>query len=117
MQSLNTGHPYANTGRDLVDALAGQGFRHDFQLGQARQRTGRWILEVYPHPAMVRLFRLERIIKYKKGTVAQKRGVLRVPRVALLAVGRGAQPAVRDARRGLYRGAAASRSIAPINQG
>ena len=29
--------------------------------------------EVYPHPAMVRLFRLERIIKYKKGRVAERR--------------------------------------------
>ena len=29
--------------------------------------------EVYPHPAMVRLFRLPRIIKYKKGPVAARR--------------------------------------------
>lgn len=29
--------------------------------------------EVYPHPAMVRLFRLPRIIKYKKGPVADRR--------------------------------------------
>jgi predicted RNase H-like nuclease len=29
--------------------------------------------EVYPHPAMVRLFGLDRIIKYKKGPVAAKR--------------------------------------------
>ena len=29
--------------------------------------------EVYPHPAMVRLFRLPRIIKYKKGRVGAKR--------------------------------------------
>lgn len=29
--------------------------------------------EVYPHPAMVRMFGLERIIKYKKGPVAAKR--------------------------------------------
>jgi len=31
------------------------------------------VAEVYPHPAMVRLFRLDRIIKYKKGRVAEKR--------------------------------------------
>jgi predicted RNase H-like nuclease len=30
--------------------------------------------EVYPHPAMVRLFRLDQIIKYKKGLVRKKRG-------------------------------------------
>ena len=29
--------------------------------------------EVYPHPAMVRLFGLPRIIKYKKGGVAERR--------------------------------------------
>jgi predicted RNase H-like nuclease len=35
------------------------------------------MLEVYPHPAMVRLFNLEQIIKYKKGQVARKRSGLR----------------------------------------
>jgi predicted RNase H-like nuclease len=34
---------------------------------------GRVAAEVYPHPAMVRLFGLERIIKYKKGPVAARR--------------------------------------------
>ncbi len=29
--------------------------------------------EVYPHPAMVRMFGLPRIIKYKKGSVAERR--------------------------------------------
>ena len=33
----------------------------------------RLVAEVYPHPAMVRLFRLDRIIKYKKGTVAHRK--------------------------------------------
>ena len=33
--------------------------------------------EVYPHPAMVRLFRLERIVKYKRGRVQEKRGEFR----------------------------------------
>jgi len=31
------------------------------------------VAEVYPHPAMVRLFRLPRIVKYKKGRVREKR--------------------------------------------
>lgn len=31
------------------------------------------VAEVYPHPAMVRMFRLDRIVKYKKGRVAEKR--------------------------------------------
>jgi predicted RNase H-like nuclease len=29
--------------------------------------------EVYPHPAMVRLFEIPRIVKYKRGTVAERR--------------------------------------------
>jgi predicted RNase H-like nuclease len=44
--------------------------------------------EVYPHPAMVRLFRLSRIIKYKKGpVVARRREFRRLQRLlrALLA--------------------------------
>ena len=35
--------------------------------------SGRLMFEMYPHPAMVELFALERTIKYKKGHVAQKR--------------------------------------------
>jgi len=31
------------------------------------------VAEVYPHPAMVRMFKLPRIVKYKKGTVLQRR--------------------------------------------
>ena len=38
-----------------------------------RQRPGRWIIEVYPHPAHVVLFDRSRIIKYKKGRVAARR--------------------------------------------
>jgi len=64
-------------GMQLVAALVPLGFRHDFDIATARQRTGRWLFEVYPHPAMVTLFGLKRIIKYKKGPVAQKRRGLR----------------------------------------
>jgi predicted RNase H-like nuclease len=39
-----------------------------------RDRHGKKLAaEVYPHPAMVRLFRIPRIIKYKKGPVAARR--------------------------------------------
>lgn len=35
---------------------------------------GKWtVAEVYPHPAMVRLFKLPRIIKYKKGRVVDRK--------------------------------------------
>jgi len=35
-------------------------------------RIGKWLIEVYPHPAQVVFFSLSRIVKYKKGTVAEK---------------------------------------------
>ena len=38
-----------------------------------RGPASRLAAEVYPHPAMVRLFQLPRIIKYKKGPVAARR--------------------------------------------
>jgi predicted RNase H-like nuclease len=49
-------------------------------LEKAGMKTG-WLVginkktvaEVYPHPAMVRMFKLPRIVKYKKGNVANRR--------------------------------------------
>jgi predicted RNase H-like nuclease len=38
------------------------------------------IFEVYPHPAMIRGFGLDRIIRYKKGRVAEKRAGLAILR-------------------------------------
>ncbi len=73
----NLGRPYATTGMRLAGELAQLGIRHDFSLENARQRSGKWMFEVYPHPATVRLFNLDRIIKYKKGSPAQKRLGLR----------------------------------------
>jgi predicted RNase H-like nuclease len=71
--TTNQGRLYWDTGPNLVQALKRQGFVHDFDLVGAKERPGRWLLEVYPHPAMVRLFGLPHIIKYKKGLVAEKR--------------------------------------------
>jgi predicted RNase H-like nuclease len=51
-------------GEQLVDALAALGIRHD----RASVETGiaaRQVIEVYPHPAMVALFGLDRTLKYK----------------------------------------------------
>ena len=66
-------HP---AGVRLVEALAAVDIRHDFEIETARQRPGRWMFEVYPHPAMVVLFGLDERIRYKKGSVAQKRSGL-----------------------------------------
>ena len=47
--------------------------RRGFQVGwQVREGT-KAVAEVYPHPAMVRMFGIPRIVKYKKGTVRERR--------------------------------------------
>jgi predicted RNase H-like nuclease len=74
--STNLGRPYAQTGGVFVAALQDRGFEHDFDLETAKRRAGRWIFEVYPHPAMIRLFGLRQIIRYKKGSVALRRSGL-----------------------------------------
>ncbi len=47
--------------------------KEDFAVGWKIDVAKKLIAEVYPHPAMVRLFGLERIIKYKRGRVDEKR--------------------------------------------
>jgi len=41
--------------------------------GWELERHSKIAAEVYPHPAMVRLFKLKRIVKYKKGRVMHRR--------------------------------------------
>jgi predicted RNase H-like nuclease len=53
----------------IANLLRSTGYLVDFDLN----RAARIATEVYPHPAMIRLFEIERIIKYKKGLVATKR--------------------------------------------
>ena len=36
------------------------------------QKPGRYQIEVFPHPAIVKLFSLERILKYKKGRIGDR---------------------------------------------
>jgi predicted RNase H-like nuclease len=78
--TTNLGRPHAQVGMNLVAALEAHGFVHDFDIERARQRPGRWLVEIYPHTAMIRLFDLPRIIRYKKGTVAEKKAGLAVLR-------------------------------------
>ncbi len=55
------------------------GFQTDYELQAPRQTTEptggplRRQIEVFPHPAMVVLFRLPRILKYKKGPVSLRK--------------------------------------------
>ena len=61
----------------LVGLLAARGVRQLDEVTLPPQAGGSWAFETYPHPAMVELFGLDRIIKYKKGRVWQKREGLR----------------------------------------
>lgn len=58
----------------LAHALEAEGFVHAPAPGS--NVASRVLLEVFPHAALVALFDLETIIKYKKGSVAQKRAGL-----------------------------------------
>jgi predicted RNase H-like nuclease len=59
--------------RVLARLAADLGFAPGWSLPPIENQRPRLAAEVYPHPAMVRLFRLPRIIKYKKGPVAARR--------------------------------------------
>lgn len=50
-------------GEELVARLGELGFRHSPDV--PRQAEGRQVVEVYPHPALVELFGLETVLKYK----------------------------------------------------
>ena len=40
------------------------------------QKPGRYQIEVFPHPATINLFELDKILKYKKGRIADRRSEL-----------------------------------------
>ncbi len=54
----------------LSAALARAGFAHGGDM--PARASGRFQIEVHPHAAVVQLFGLDRIIKYKKGTVRER---------------------------------------------
>lgn len=57
----------------LAAGLVANGYLHAPTANSASHRV---ILEVYPHAGLVALFDLPKSLKYKKGTVAQKRAGL-----------------------------------------
>ncbi|MFN0067455.1 MAG: DUF429 domain-containing protein, partial [Limisphaerales bacterium] len=65
-----------------------------FRVGWEPGRSGRLVAEVYPHPAMVRLFGLDRIVKYKKGPVVERRREFRRLQILLRACLAGQFPEV-----------------------
>ena len=67
----NRSRPFAQKllqfGRDLEE----KGFVHAPEIDA--KKAGRYQIEVFPHPAMVQLFNLSRILKYKKGRIAERK--------------------------------------------
>lgn len=67
----NLGRPFAQRTVEFGLSLEARGFAHAPVI--APKKLGRFQIEVYPHPAIVHLFGLNRILKYKKGTLAERR--------------------------------------------
>lgn len=78
----NLGLPFAKQTVGFGLRLGDRGFVHAPQI-QPRQPQ-RFQIEMFPHPATVRLFRLPRILKYKKGRVAERRVALQQFRQCIL---------------------------------
>jgi predicted RNase H-like nuclease len=67
----NLGRPFAAQTVAFGQSLTARGFVHAPVIQP--QQPGRYQIEVFPHPAIVNLFGLEQIIKYKKGRLAERR--------------------------------------------
>lgn len=74
--------PFAPSLLAFSQALTMRGFLHAPDLQP--QQPGRYQIEVFPHPAMVHLFQLPRILKYKKGRLARRRDELQRLRSLIL---------------------------------
>jgi len=70
----NLRRPFAPRTVGFGQSLEKRGFCHATAI--APQQPGRYQIESFPHAAMVQLFQLDRILKYKKGTLAQRRSEL-----------------------------------------
>jgi predicted RNase H-like nuclease len=66
----NLSLPFAQRTVEFGLALEAKGFTHAPEIQP--QMPGRYQIEVFPHPAIVHLFGLQRILKYKKGKLAER---------------------------------------------
>ncbi|NET57017.1 MAG: DUF429 domain-containing protein [Symploca sp. SIO2E6] len=66
----NRQRPFAQRTVKFGLSLEQRGFNHAPTI--TPQQPSRYQIEVFPHPAMVHLFGLNRILKYKKGKLAQR---------------------------------------------
>ncbi|WP_017317612.1 DUF429 domain-containing protein [Mastigocladopsis repens] len=67
----NLSLPFAERTVKFGLELESRGFAHAPTIEP--QKYGRYQIEVFPHPAIVQLFGLERILKYKKGRLSDRR--------------------------------------------
>lgn len=67
----NQGLPFADRTINFGLELESRGFVHAATIEP--QKLGRYQIEVFPHPAIVHLFNLDRILKYKKGRISERR--------------------------------------------
>lgn len=70
----NRNRPFAKALIEFGLALAARGFQHAPEI--SARRPGRYQIELFPHPATIHLFQLSKILKYKKGRVADRRRAL-----------------------------------------
>lgn len=68
----NLGRPFASRTVGFGHSLEERGFIHRPNIPES-QPSGRYQLEVFPHTATIHLFQLDRIIKYKKGRLHERR--------------------------------------------
>ncbi|MGG6293552.1 DUF429 domain-containing protein [Leptolyngbya sp. AN02str] len=73
-------------------SLEDRGFVHAPHIQP--QQPGRYQIEVFPHPASIRLFQLQQILKYKKGAIAQRKEQLTLLRHYLLETLPTLEPAI-----------------------
>jgi predicted RNase H-like nuclease len=73
--AANLGRPFAQNVIAFSRRLEELGFAHGAAI-QPRQ-VGRYQIEVHPHAASIRLFGLDRIVKYKRGARDEKASELR----------------------------------------
>ena len=78
----NLNRPFARRTVGFGLSLEQRGFIHAPTIEP--QQLGRYQIEVFPHPAMIHLFKLNRILKYKKGKLAQRSSELRKLRQYIL---------------------------------
>ncbi|MEM9220538.1 MAG: DUF429 domain-containing protein [Cyanobacteria bacterium P01_F01_bin.150] len=70
----NLGRPFAQRTLEVGTRLETLGFIHRPNLDPDEVKpSGRYQLEVFPHAAMLHLFQLDQILKYKKGRLAERR--------------------------------------------